>query len=593
MKNINKTTIIVAVIMLVTGLALGAFMFNGQTSTKDGHDHRTENVNQTWTCSMHPQVRKTEAGQCPICGMDLIPINTTEDDNANPMAIKMSPTAMQLANVQTAIVQREKPTKSINLNGKIQPDERYVSSQTSHISGRIEKLLISYTGEYVKKGQVIAYIYSPELVNAQEELFVASRLKNSQASLFIAAKEKLKNWKLTDKQIDRILKDGKPKENFPILSDLNGVVMTKKVNLGDHIKQGEMLFEIADLSRLWVLFDIYESDMSWIKIGDKISYKVQSIPGETFTGKVSFIDPVINPKTRVAQARISVLNSSRKLKPEMFVSATLKSIPDGSNSPIVIPKSAVMWTGKRSVVYVKTSEANGVDFMMREVVLGAGLGDAYIVSSGLMEGEEIAIHGTFSIDAAAQLAGKPSMMNPEGGAVMTGHNHGGTPLPSNTSNHSEVKQKKVSVNTDAKIALKPIYDAYFNMKDALTNDKMIPAQKAGEDMINQLAKINMSLFTGDSHDIWMKYSSQIEKALQHISHFKEIEEVRQVFMQTSNAMIGISEAFQPLDKTIFKQFCPMADDNKGADWLSLEEEVKNPYFGASMLTCGEVTEVIK
>lgn len=401
------------------------------------HQHINTSTHQEWTCSMHPQIRQAEAGDCPLCGMDLIPVSTGNEDSENPMEVKMSPTAMQLASVQTGIVSKKKPVKEVRLTGKVQADESSINNQTTHISGRIEKLLVNTTGEYVRKGQIIAYIYSPELVTAQKELFEAEKMEATNPQLFQAAKDKLKNWKLTNKQINAILESGKPSENFPILSDRNGIILNKRVNLGDHVMQGASLFEVADFSKVWILFDVYESDISWVKKGNEITYQIQSLPGRKFSGTISFIDPVINPKTRVAKARVVTSNKGLELKPEMFASGTLSNPIRNQKEAIIIPKSAVMWTGKKSVVYVKTSDNKGIGFVMRKITIGASLGESVLINEGLEEGEEIAIHGTFSIDAAAQLAGKPSMMSPDGGAVMSGHNHGGSTSSATQMDHSK------------------------------------------------------------------------------------------------------------------------------------------------------------
>lgn len=306
MKNLNKNTIYIALGTLVLGLLLGWFFFGGTPENQTSEHQHEQSENTTWTCSMHPQIRQPEPGQCPICGMDLIPLNSESSDEENPMEIKMSPTAMQLANVQTSVITRQKPVKEVRMNGKVKADERKISSQSSHIPGRIEKLMVSFTGEQVSKGQVLAYVYSPELVTAQEELFEAYKIKEDQPQLYQAARGKLSNWKLTEKQIDKILEASEPQEQFPVLADVSGVVLSKKVNLGDYIKKGQILFEVADLSKIWVLFDVYESDMPWIKKGNDVVFTIQSLPGETFKGNITFVDPVINPKTRVAAA--SMLN---------------------------------------------------------------------------------------------------------------------------------------------------------------------------------------------------------------------------------------------------------------------------------------------
>ena len=425
MKISIRTLIIVIVATLASGLLLGWAFFGGSSEAEHSH---TEVINgeTVWTCSMHPQIRQNEPGSCPICGMDLIPLDDNNGEGIDPMAISMSPTAIQLANVVTAAVGSESAMKTIRLNGKVKEDERLIFSQTTHFPGRIEKLAVNFTGEYVSKGSIIASLYSPQLVTAEQELFEAYKIRESQPNLYRAAREKLTNWKLTKTQIDQIISTGKVTDQFPILADQSGYVTSKKVNLGDYVNRGQTLYEIANLSRVWVQFDVYESDMSWINKDDSIQFNISSLPGQTFKGKIDYIDPVINPKTRVTKARVVVQNNARVLKPEMFASGEVKAQLGKTSDQITVPKSAVMWTGKRSVVYVKLFSDQGLHFKMREVTLGPALGDDYIIKKGLEPGEEIAVNGTFSIDAAAQLAGKPSMMSPEGGAAMTGHNHGGT-----------------------------------------------------------------------------------------------------------------------------------------------------------------------
>lgn len=595
MKNILNNKFVLIAITLVVGLALG-WLLKPAPSPKlqaDEHQHveSIAGIPITYTCSMHPQIRQNEPGDCPICGMDLIPLDNDNSD-ADPMSISMSPTAMQLAGVQSIIVGNADAGKSIRLNGKIQADERQNYTQSAHIPGRIEDLSVNFTGEYVKKGQVLGQIYSPELTTAQEELFQAEKIKDTQPALFNAAKEKLKNWKLTDAQIQQILTTGKVTERLPILANVSGYVTEKIVNLGDYVNRGEPIYQIADLSKVWVLFDIYESELQWIKKGDQIEFTVQSIPGETFTGKLSYIDPMINPQTRVAKARLEVSNSNLKFKPEMFVSGKVESKGMSKDKSIVIPKTAVMWTGKRSVVYVKNVTDQAVSFQLREVTLGASLGSEYVITSGLESGEEIAVNGTFSIDAAAQLAGKPSMMSPDGGAAMTGHNHDGMDnMKMETT--SQTSSGEVEITAKAKDELNPIFDNYFKLKNALTKDDLSTSKASAATMLSSLEKVKMTEFKGDAHMEWMKYEKNIKVALSEMKSAKSLSEIRKSFLSLSDEMIGLAENFKPLTSTIYVQHCPMADSNRGADWLSLEKKVVNPYFGKGMLTCGEVTRVIE
>lgn len=591
MKKILDNKWILGVITLVVGVLIGWLISKpSQQEINLSANQLIESPhNQIWTCSMHPQIRQPEPGQCPICGMDLILLNDEFSSDENPMEIKMSPTAMQLANVQTSIITKKKPIKQIRINGKVKADERNVFSQSSHIPGRIEKLMVSFTGESVQQGQALAYVYSPELVTAQEELLEAHKIKEAQPGLYQAAREKLKNWKLTEMQINQLIKSGVLQEQFPILADVSGIVLTKKINLGDYIKKGQSIYEIANLNTVWVLFDVYESDISWVKIDDKINFSVQSLPGELFTGTVSFIDPVINAKTRVASARVEINNPGMRLKLDMFVQGTVESPIQNQKEALVVPKSAVMWTGERSVVYVKNTNAKGVSFKMREVVLGSALGDSYVIKEGIEEGEEIATNGTFSIDAAAQLAGKPSMMNLEGGVVMTEHNYGGAPNNVNTNAHSKI----ISISKKAKDVLLPLYNEYLLMKNALVADDFEKSKQIAASLLRNLNKTNMGIFIGEAHNVWMQHSNAIEKVLQPIDKAKNIGEVRKYFQTLSDQFIMLAITFGSFEEELYIQHCPMANDNKGADWISNNKTIKNPYFGASMIGCGEVTKEIK
>jgi len=363
---------------------------------------------------MHPQIRVDHPGKCPICAMDLIPVVESSGAKVDSNAVHFSKEAAELANVATSIVSRQQPSKDVRLYGKVQADERLLQNQVAHIGGRIEKLMANFTGEQVRKGQLLAMIYSPELVTAQQELLEAVKSKQSQPEIYEAAKEKLMQWKLTEVQIARIETSGKVKTNFEIYSNTSGIVMSKRVATGDYVSQGAVLFDIANLSNVWVLFDAYESDLPFLKVGNTISFTLQALPGTNFSATIKFIDPVIDPINRVAKVRVEVGNGGGKLKPEMFATGVVKATLNEFKDKLVIPRSAVLWTGKRSVVYVKQSDATELNFKMREIELGPMLGNSYVVLDGLMDGEEIVTDGTFSVDAAAQLAGKPSMMNHDG-----------------------------------------------------------------------------------------------------------------------------------------------------------------------------------
>ena len=421
-------------LILIGGILLGWIFFHSSPAKEEKHDHAAEaSKSEVWTCSMHPHIRMDKPGKCPICAMDLIPLTQSGTAEMDPAAVHLTKEAAQLANVLTSVVSRQNPVKEVRLYGKVQTDERLLQNQVSFISGRIEKLLVNFTGEPVRKGQPLALIYSPELVTAQQELLESAKTKQTHPEIYEAAKEKLRQWKLTDSQISTIESSGNVKTTIEVESTTSGIVTARRVNNGDYVGQGSVLYEVSDLSRVWILFDAYESDLPFLKNGDKIDFTIQALPGSTYSGNVKFIDPVIDPVNRVAKVRVEVSNPGGKLKPEMFATGLVKANLRELQDQLVIPRSAVLWTGKRSVVYVKQPNSEEPVFKIREVELGPQLGNSYVVLGGLADGEEIVTQSAFSVDAAAQLEGKASMMNPAGGKVSTGHDHGGMDMGNSNS----------------------------------------------------------------------------------------------------------------------------------------------------------------
>ena len=588
----DRKTIIIVLSTLIIGLLLGWLIFGSTGSSNDGenlsqHSHVDEET--IWTCSMHPQIRQNEPGACPICGMDLIPLEDEQNDGIDPNSISMSATAMQLANVQTAVVGAINHVKEVRLNGKIQEDERLLFSQSSHVPGRIENLKVNFTGDYVQKGQVIASVYSPELVTAQEELFQAQKMLDTQPQLFNAAKEKLKTWKLTDSQIEQMVQSGVATATFDIRSDVSGSVIQKMVSVGDYVQRGQPIYEIADLSRVWVLFDVYESDMGWVNKGDKVEYTVASLPGETFTGTISFLDPMINPATRVAKARVATTNSGLKLKPEMFVSGVLQAELKNTTDAVVVPKSAVMWTGQRSVVYVKSVSDQGVNFQLREVTLGPSLGESFVINEGLAIGEEIAVNGTFSIDAAAQLAGKPSMMSPDKTSLMSTHSHGEMLSFEEISDVERISD----INPAFKAQLTKVYNAYLKMNDAFVESNAKSVANEAKKVIKAIESVDMALLEHDPHMKWMDQLEILNRTINSISKLNDIEKQRNEYIQFNLAFYESVKMFGLENTITYFQYCPMANNDKGAYWLSSKKDILNPYFGDAMLSCGETKETIK
>ncbi len=334
--------------ILAVGLLLGWLLFGNSRTNETEHSHsETEETNRMWTCSMHPQIMQPEDGDCPICGMELIPAEISAD-GLTADQFKLTENAMALANIMTTIVGESNGEGNvIKLSGKIDKNEKENVVQVSYLSGRIERLYVSFTGEKVSKGQLLATIYSPELYSAQQELITASSLKESQPVLYKAVRNKLKLMKLSEKQINEIETTGKVKEIFPVYATVSGTVTDKLVEQGDYIKQGQPLLKIANLNTVWANFDVYENQIELLKKGQEVDIKINSYPNEGFKGKVSFIDPVLNTRTRTVKLRAVLNNTNDKFKPGMFVEGKIKGVSSNKVQLLSIPSA--QYCGRENV----------------------------------------------------------------------------------------------------------------------------------------------------------------------------------------------------------------------------------------------------
>ena len=419
----NTTQLAKAAGILLIGILLGWLFFGGSTSTTDNthdmeqhvHDaHTDEEGNIVYTCSMHPQVRQNEPGNCPICGMELIPAPDAAEkaaDSDDSYTTTMTQTAMKLAQVQTSEVKRATAVQRSRMPGKVMIDERRLSIIPAHFPGRIEQLYLDYTGAYVEKGDPIASVYSPELISAQKELLEAYRNRDSNPVLYQATRQKFINWEISPRIIDRILERNAAQENFDIHSHRNGYVTKRYVAVGDHIHFGKPIFEITDLSTVWIEFEAYESDLSGLSRGDAVEFTVAAYPGETFEANITYIDPILDDQRRTATVRAEASNSDLRLKPNMLAKGVVSSEVNGGDPQLQVPASSILWTGERSLVYVRQPDSNAPAFEAREVLLGPRVGDSYVIREGLREGEQVVVKGNFMIDSAAQLTDKKSMMN--------------------------------------------------------------------------------------------------------------------------------------------------------------------------------------
>lgn len=619
---------------LVTGFILLAFvlglLISGGSESPPAHDHSGEQASaaakvETWTCSMHPQIQQPKKGKCPICFMDLVPVDSgSGGEQVGPRQLKLSNHAKKLAGIETAKVERKYVAASIRMVGKVKYDETRLSTITARIPGRLDRLYVDYAGMPVKTGDHLVYLYSPELITAQQELLQAlksSRKYSGAKTVLNAARDKLKLWGLSAAQIREIEKRGRPKDHLTIYSPISGIVISKDALEGMYVKTGTRIYTIADLSRVWVKLDAYESDLTWLRYGQTVSFETEAYPGEGFEGQIAFIDPVLDPKTRTIKVRVNVENKGLKLKPEMFVRAVVESsisvsgrvmdpelagkwispmhpeiikdgpgpcdvcgMPlvkaeelgfisadtEGQEAPLVIPASAPLFTGQRAVVYIAVKNKEGV-FEGREVVLGPRAGDYYIVKEGLEENESIVVNGAFKIDSDLQIQAKPSMMSME------------APV--------EIDRKDIPSAFSRGFDL--VADAYFKIQYALSSDDVAAAKKEAAGFNSALTAIDNTLLRGKTYNEWMKLAKILKTAGLKLGAAKDIEAARVQFQVITEPITTGATLFGSPERKIWRYHCPMAFDNTGAFWLQNNEDTRNPYFGASMLKCIDSVNPLK
>jgi Cu(I)/Ag(I) efflux system membrane fusion protein len=490
----------IALAILVALVALA-----GKFASSSGGDATVRTTgSQVWTCSMHPQVRLPKPGKCPICSMPLVPTAAATNDGTggktarkiasyrstmmpgevsqtprkDSMGMDMAPVfesegsmlelsehARAMASVETVAVERRKLSREIRAVGKVQYNESALSTITARVDGYIERLFIDYTGVEVKTGDHLVEIYSPDLAVAQQELIM-----NAGSGIAEAVKLKLRRWELTDAQIDEIVRTRKPQERITLSSPINGTVTEKMVVQKSAVKAGDVLYKLANLDSVWVYLDIYEYELASVRYGQTAEITTEAYPGELFTGRVWFINAVLTDESRTVKVLVNIANKDKRLKPGMFVSATIRAglLGDGQLAPtgvegkwtclmhpqvlevkdgpcpvckmaltqiptagvaakpedeliVAVPVTAVLDSGLRKIAYVERAPGQYVPAALK---LGSRAGAFYPVLDGLKEGDRVAVRGNFLLDSQFQISGLPSLFYEHGQAPAAGHQHG-------------------------------------------------------------------------------------------------------------------------------------------------------------------------
>ena len=577
------------VLMLVVGLVIGGAVValaSGGDET-EAHEHASAPEAEVWTCSMHPQIRQPEPGACPICGMDLIPVGSDEEDQGSAERISLSPRARVLAELRTSTVRRQPHAAAdLKLLGRLEANETSLKTVTSWIDGRIDKLHVKETGKRVRTGQSIATLYSPEVYAAHQDLLVAKRQlarmgsssplsRVSADAAYDAARERLTLLGVPDREIDRMEKAKKPTRAVAIRSPFSGTVIERLATEGAYVDTGAALYRVANLRTLWVQLDAYESDLSRISVGQEVQVEVEAVPDTVFEGTVTFIDPVLDAKRRTARVRVQLDNSKGLLRPGMFAEATVATKqPEGTPQPLVVPSTAPLFTGRRAVVYVEVDDGAGPSYEARTVRLGPRLGSVYPVVAGLSEGERVVTRGAFALDADLQIRGGSSMMT------------------SADDREEGVWDALVELSTEERAPLAPLLRAYLEVQVALADDDLTAAQAAARSFTDTNAKVAMDS-PAEAKQAWATLTPTLRQHGEHVVGAQTIEEARAGFEALSNAVVAMLGRFgNPLDKDVHLAHCPMAARNEGALWIQEGAEVDNPYFGASMLGCGDIKKKV-
>ncbi|MCR9292180.1 MAG: efflux RND transporter periplasmic adaptor subunit [bacterium] len=576
-----------------------------------------------YVCPMMCTPPSTQPGRCPVCGMELVEVTSGSGGSGDGISVDIDPAARRLVGIQTATAKMGEVNRTIRTIGSIDFDESRLSTISAYVDGRLEQLYADYVGVQVSTGDNLALIYSPQLYSAQTEFVTSlesspsSRFQIGDSSLQEMARENLSELGMSSEQIETLRETRKPQSRILIKSPQAGTVIAKSAIEGDYVKTGQQLYRIADLSTLWLMLDLYPDDAASVRFGQQVEAEIQSHPGEVFTGRVAFIDPTVNKRTRTVSVRVEILNFDGKLRPGDYATAriTVPAVPSDvvydpalagkyispmhpqvirdapgdcplcgmdllptselgfASEPlpeqevVTVPRHAVLLTGDSGVVYVETDPGH---FEIRRVTVGPMNDDDAVIVEGLAAGETVATHGNFLIDSQMQLAGNPSLLDPG-------------KAPSYPPGPIELAQREPLILAgDTAQIFDDAYQAYFEIQTSMAEDTN-PSPVALNALINSLTRLEMSPEVPDGAQI------QLAKARRAAMRMDApLASARQAFRSVSHGMLraAVFARGPQTAQALVHYYCPMVPGG-GGDWMQAGGELANPYWGAEMLRCGE------
>jgi Cu(I)/Ag(I) efflux system membrane fusion protein len=378
---------------------------------------QAEAKKQMFQCPMHLQILQDHFGTCPICGMDLVPmeeVGAAASGVDGHATITIDPARQQLIGLHTEKVAEGPVSGEFRTTGRVAVDETRVRKVTVKVEGFVEKLYVDFVGKPVAKGQVLFSLYSPEFVSAQREYLLALKtqkalsggaLQASGGDLLEAAKRRLLLWDVPPEALEHLEKTGEVQRALTLRSPLAGVVTAKNVVEGARLTSADIPFEITDLSQVWVLVDVYEAELGRAKVGASAELTTQALPGKVLKGRIAFVDPVMDPKSRTAKARLEFPNPGGLLKPELFGEVLIHG---QGRKGLLVPLDAVLDAGTTKVAFVALGEGR---FEPREVATGLTVGDKVEIRSGLAAGDEVVVRANFLVDSESRLKAALAQMS--------------------------------------------------------------------------------------------------------------------------------------------------------------------------------------